>query len=381
MAEITKYQELCDNIEKMKDSLIPLLGADTDKFIQIACNYIDGKNRILESSSASLYSEIIKAAQMRLFVDGQEASIVPFKGICKLMVGYKGLLKMVRNSGELASINANVVYEADLFEFYTDENGEHIKHAPKFVKDRGKPIISFCIARIKGDGQPYVEVMTEDEVQACKKMSKSDESPWNGPFADEMRKKTVIRRISKRLPMSTDLNAAIHSDDEFFATPGAHDPEKAPESEKTSSSRLENAVGGGEKIKPASPPPTPKPAPAKQKPVPPPPPDLTPEQEKENVDKMKETFSQKIEGVVHNIKVRDFPGAELGQPMRRRYSCSIGEKSFGTWDAEVYKKIEDAYNRATESILTFVTLLNSEKKAYNDVIDVVAKVSDEEIPI
>jgi recombination protein RecT len=39
-----------------------------------------------------------------------------------------------------------------------------------------------------------------------------------------MAKKTVVRRHSKRLPMSTDLDAIMHEDDEMFMP-----PEKQPE--------------------------------------------------------------------------------------------------------------------------------------------------------
>ena len=59
--------------------------------------------------------------------------------------------------------------------------------------------------------------MTEAQIQDVKNVSKAkDSGPWSGAFADEMRRKTVLRRLSKRLPMSTDLEQVITRDDEFY---------------------------------------------------------------------------------------------------------------------------------------------------------------------
>jgi len=229
----------------MRSNLEPLLGTDTDKFIQIADNFVAAKPKLLEADRPSLLKAITDAAQAHLFIDGQECSLVPYKGVVKYSPGYKGLLKLARNSGELAAINAAVVYKTDAFEYSTDELGEHIKHQPNiFVtsKDRGAAIATYCIARTKDKGV-YVEVMTEEEIQSCKKVSPSarmGDSPWDGPFADEMRKKTVFRRISKRLPSSTDLAIAIHADDELFNP--EPEPEKEPEPAPTTSAKLNEAI-------------------------------------------------------------------------------------------------------------------------------------------
>lgn len=343
-----EFDLLKKNIVNMREQFVPLLGIDTEKFIQILVNFLTGKEKLLKAGRASLFAEIQKAAQMRLFIDGQEASLVPFKESVKLMVGYKGILKMVRNSGELASINAGVVYEKDSFEYFVDEQGEHVKHVPSFVKERGKPVQTYCIARTKGNNEPYIEVMTEEDIQACKKVSRAGEdSPWNGPFADEMRKKTVIRRISKRLPMSTDVNMALASDDDDDQP---SDPE--PQPEKTTSSRLESAVGVA-------------------------------------VDPALDTFSQTVTGTIEFIHVKDIETPK--EPSKtRRYSCKIAGVFYGTWDLEIYKLIEDAYNKHQTVTLKYITKMNTATppKPYNDILTVTPHrienaqmVPDQEIPI
>ena len=98
--------------------------------------------------------------------------------------------------------------------------------------------------------------MTEKQVTDVKNVSRSkDSGPWSGPFAEEMWKKTVIRRLSKRLPMSTDVEDTIRRDDDLFmpeptervvagktqTSLPASSEAPAPEPKKTSS-RLKDAV-------------------------------------------------------------------------------------------------------------------------------------------
>lgn len=346
---MTELEQLKTSIGNLKESLTPLLGADTDKFIQIACNFLDGKPKLLAANRASLFAEITKAAQSRLFLDGQEASLVPFKDQVKLMVGYKGILKMVRNSGELASINAGVVYEKDTFEYFVDEKGEHIKHMPTLGKDRGKPSQTYCIARIKGGNEPYIEVMSEEEVMSCKKVSRAgDDSPWNGPFADEMRKKTVIRRISKRLPMSTDLNMAIN--DEEFEEPVA-EPVQEP---KTTSTRLEQAVAPV--------------APATDKPDHP------------QAPQLEQALSQTVRGFIEAV------GAKPMDKGGFRYWVKLSGVFYGTFSETDFRKCEDLFNKKVPVIVMFVTKLTKDKKEFNDLLNIMEDVkedgpSDNDVPI
>lgn len=372
MTEKTQLQAFKDTLIELKSSLKPLLNDDVDKFVQIASNHVEQSkqlDKLLAAKRASLFAAINKAAQCRLYLDGQEASLVAFKEDVTLMVGYKGILKMVRNSGELASINAQVVYEKDTFEYFIDEKGEHIMHKPLFVKDRGKPVQTYCIARTKGTTEPYVEVMTEDEIESCKKQSAAvkfgGDTPWKGDFVDEMRKKTVIRRISKRLPMSTDLLTAIHADDPLFNAP---EPEAAPESEKkTTSSRLSNATAD-QAAKPA--PEAAKPAPEAQ-----PAPTPAPAQEKSPVAKAVESTGDltryQKEGMIVDLKVVNYPATAEGQKPVTRHACKIEEEWYGTSDVTIYQKMTAAADKRVPVRLTFANLLNPAKKIIHETYEVV----------
>lgn len=184
-----------------------------ERFVRVVMTAVQSNPDLLEKDRQSLFEAAMKCAQDGLVPDGREAALVIHKQKVTYMPMVAGILSKVRRSGELRSISAHVVYENDEFDYMLGDE-ERIHHKP-FIGDRGKPIITYAVAHTK-DGGIYREVMTEQQVMAVKAISRAQNGPWSGPFADEMRRKTAIRRLSKRLPMSTDLLAVIERDDELY---------------------------------------------------------------------------------------------------------------------------------------------------------------------
>ncbi len=205
--------------EQFKLALPPQI--DPARFTRIVLTAIQQNRDILLADRHTLWNSCMKAAADGLLPDGREAALVTYKIKGNPVVQYlpmiSGILKKVRNSGELASIASHIIYEKDEFKFWVDELGEHVSHNPNlFADDRGERLGAYAVARTK-DGFTYIEVMNESQIDAVRNVSKAkDFGPWSGPFADEMRRKTVLRRLSKRLPMSSDLEQVINRDDDFY---------------------------------------------------------------------------------------------------------------------------------------------------------------------
>lgn len=184
-----------------------------ERFVRVVMTAVQSNPDLLEKDRQSLFESAMKCAQDGLLPDGREAALVIHGAKVTYMPMVAGILSKIRRSGELRSITAHVVYEHDHFDYALGDE-EFIEHKP-FIGDRGKPIITYAVAHTK-DGGIYREVMTEQQVMEVKAISRARNGPWSGPFADEMRRKTAIRRLSKRLPMSTDLLAVIERDDELY---------------------------------------------------------------------------------------------------------------------------------------------------------------------
>jgi recombination protein RecT len=222
-----------------------------EKFIRTTITAVQMNPELLQADRRSLLGAAMKAAQDGLLLDGREAAPVIFKTKDGPKVQYMpmvgGLLKKIRNSGELASISAQVVYELDQFDYELGDN-ERIAHKPYLGQDRGKPIACYAIARTK-DGAIYREVMSVADVQKVRESSRAkDSGPWV-QWWDEMAKKTVIRRIAKRLPSSADLDQVLESDNEVagFVQVERKEPinvTPAPEHQEAPLSRLKAALKG-----------------------------------------------------------------------------------------------------------------------------------------
>lgn len=210
-----------------------------EKFVRVLQTAVNNSPGLAKANRQSLLAACMRAAQDGLLPDGKEAALVTFKESVTYMPMVSGILKKVRNSGELASLSPHVVYENDLFDYWIDETGEHLKHKPKLTGPRGAMSHVYCIARMK-DSACYIEVMSKEEIEKIRSVSRSkDSGPWQ-QWYDQMALKSVIRRLSKRLPSSTDLEVTIHADDDLYMPP---EPEKEePKEPKTKSSRLSKVV-------------------------------------------------------------------------------------------------------------------------------------------
>lgn len=215
---LANLARLAPEFEKVLPGSLPV-----EKFIRVTQTYLRGEPKILECQRDSVYRAIMDAARTGLLLDKREAAIVPRGGQAQFTAMIQGIYKLIRNSGEIGSIAANDVFDGDIFEQWTDDTGEHVNHRPVGLgKPRGVWIGTYAVARTK-DGHTYVEVMDAEQMQAIQKMSRGKDSPWSGPFAGEMRRKSVVRRLSKRLPLSTDIEATLAADDVF------QEPEPKPE--------------------------------------------------------------------------------------------------------------------------------------------------------
>lgn len=184
-----------------------------EKFSRVAMTAIQNTPALANADRRSLFGAFVRLAQDGLLPDGREAAIVMFDNKAQAMPMIAGILKKIRQSGEVAKVSAQVVYANDKFivKYGFDEDVEHIP--PALNEPRGEPIGAYATAVLK-DGSQLLEVMSLEQINDVRKVSRaSGNGPWVTWFG-EMARKTVMRRLSKRLPMSTDLEDEIFSRDE-----------------------------------------------------------------------------------------------------------------------------------------------------------------------
>ncbi len=214
----TKLQVLKNEfMQREKDFTVVLPSTvNFERFVRIVQTATMQNPALLDANRQSLLKSSLQCATDGLLPDGREAAFVIFAGAVTYMPMVAGILKKLRNSGELLSISAHVVYKEDIFKSRLGDD-EHIEHE-QFIGERDPkavPICVYCIVKTK-DGGIYREVMTYYDIEKIRATSKQKDGTFWKNHWNEMAKKTVIRRLAKRLPMSTDVAEVIQRDDVFY---------------------------------------------------------------------------------------------------------------------------------------------------------------------
>ena len=193
-------------------------GLSPQRFARIVLTELRKTPKLARTEPATFLGAVMTAAQLGLeFGPLGHAYLVPYGQNCQLIVGYKGYIDLARRSGQLKSIVARPVHELDEFE-YQYGTTEYLRHVPA-TGDRGKVVAYYGVA-ILHDGGQVIHVMSPSDVEAFRVRSKSSgDGPWKTDY-DAMACKTVIRRMTPWLPMSTEAAQAVESDEKVIRWDG-----------------------------------------------------------------------------------------------------------------------------------------------------------------
>jgi recombination protein RecT len=225
--EKSPAEVLREQMEKQKpefDLVLPP-GVTVDRFVRTIMTAVQADPALMDADRKSLLQSAMQAAQDGLLPDKREGAFVIYNTKVKQdgkeiwinkvqwMPMIRGVIKKAREGGEIATLSARVVYANDEFEYVLGDD-ERIVHKPT-MEARGKIVACYAIAQMK-DGEREREVMTADDVAAVRSASKSKSGPWAGPFEAEMWRKSVLRRLIKRLPMTPILEQIINRDESHY---------------------------------------------------------------------------------------------------------------------------------------------------------------------
>jgi recombination protein RecT len=246
------------NLTAMAPSFKAALPAhiSVEKFTRVAQTAITGNPDLLEADRQTLFAACVRLAQDGLLPDGREAALVIFNTKDRNSGGWvkkvqampmiAGVLKKLRQSGEVAKISSQVVYEQDEFvvSYGFDEDVTH--RPPALDKPRGRPIGAYATA-VLTDGSRLLEVMGLEEINQVRNVSRSkDKGPWVDWWS-EMARKTVMRRLAKRLPMSSDRENDVFERDETLAPEvRAVEHDAAPTQPGSRLDALESQIAGSD---------------------------------------------------------------------------------------------------------------------------------------
>jgi len=211
-----------------QDAIEKILPAHVKKerFLRNFAIAVNQHPKLLNCDPIEVFNEVSKAAALGLYMDPQLGEAYLITGfsdnrtVPQLRLGYRGLIKLARQSGEIKTIYAHEVHAADECEIRLGDE-KRLDHRPNMmVEDRGPIVLYYAVVKYV-NGETDFEPMTIAQIHRIRdrsdgwkafKAGKIKSTPW-GTDEGEMAKKTVLRRLLKRIPASPELADAIAIED------------------------------------------------------------------------------------------------------------------------------------------------------------------------
>ena len=187
------------------------------------------RNDLAECAPASVVSAAFNCAVLGLLPGSVlgHAHLIPFKGQCQLIIGYKGFLELAYGSDFLRDVQCEVVLKGERYRRWNDASGAQLEHEiPIDRKETWENVqAAYCVWHARGGGHGVV-VVPRGALAKLKKRG----NVWNSePIA--MCLKTPLRRAAKTWQLTHRMGAAVTLDD--LAEAGKPQPALAGQDDPT----------------------------------------------------------------------------------------------------------------------------------------------------
>jgi|GEM_PF-5767635 len=210
------------------EMLLRKTGIDVPRFLQMATATVDRQPDLLRCTPGSLFGALYETASLALSTEPSlgQAAIIPrdmkvtIDGVettvkkAVFMPMYRGMVNIIKRNTLVRHVDSRIVYANDEFEIDYSSPLNPIKHKPIIKGERGERIGAYA-RMIDHDGNTLdIQWMTEEELVKLSQRDVSRSKAWKTD-PEEMRRKSVLRRLAKHGDMNDPLVARVmHLDDE-----------------------------------------------------------------------------------------------------------------------------------------------------------------------
>jgi recombination protein RecT len=198
-------------LEQQKSEILQTLPASIspERWWQLAIQIL--KNPTLNRCTpVSLVESLRQIAAWGLELDNEEATIIPYGQQAQATAMMKGVVRRVIESGAAVHVYAEIIAEGEAIRISSGTTGRNIEHELSFGT-RGKIIGAYAVAILPG-GLTDFELFGQNDIEAIQRaalrVSGGKPSPAWQSFPGEMIKKSVLRRLCKRLRGTRDTDEA-----------------------------------------------------------------------------------------------------------------------------------------------------------------------------
>lgn len=210
-------RDLLDSMADQFAAALPKM-LPVETFTRVALTGFRKVPKLLDCNRQSLFAALLDCARLGLTPCTEQASLVPFGKEVTLIVGYEGFVQLMYRSGEVEQVVAELVYDADEWEYSLGDGGRFFHRPNILADDRGPVLFAYCYAALRGGGRTRVAIVTRKEAERLQRdYGRGDKrSAWYTNF-EAMWLKTAVRRAQKFAPKSSELRRALDVDGVTYA--------------------------------------------------------------------------------------------------------------------------------------------------------------------
>lgn len=195
-------------LEKIANAA-PTKTFDSARFLRGLFTEFAKVDKLALCSAQSFAVCAIGCAQLGLYPGAQQhIHLIPRKGQCTLIVGYRGLLHQVRRAMPGAFVDCFSVYENDDCNLVFGRMPEH----RVALKDRGQRLGVVAACALPGSDYVHWKWIPADELEEIAQRFQGNFGPWHTD-REQMELKTVLRRLCKILPTDRHVDELLALED------------------------------------------------------------------------------------------------------------------------------------------------------------------------
>lgn len=183
-----------------------------DRMSRLALTAFSQNKALQQCDPKTIFSSIIVLSQLGLEpgIDGQ-AYLVPYKGTCTPIPGWKGYVDLVSRAGR-ATVWTGAVFEGDDFDYQLGDT-PYCHHKPGDENDESKLTHVYAIGRVKGAEFPVIEVWTIGKILKHRdKYNKVGKGHYSFTNLEMYARKIPLLQVLKYMPKSVELQNAMEID-------------------------------------------------------------------------------------------------------------------------------------------------------------------------
>lgn len=182
-----------------------------DRMARIALTAFRRTPKLAECNPASVFAAVIQASQLGLEPDTLgRAFLVPYKGECQFVPGWKGLVDLLNRSGQ-GTAWTGAVFEGDVFDYGLGDK-PFVEHKPMGESEKITHV--YAVGRQKGSDFPVIEVWKiERVIKHRDRYNKQGDKHYSYKNMEMYARKVVLLQVLKYMPASPELAQAIALND------------------------------------------------------------------------------------------------------------------------------------------------------------------------